>query len=144
MCCSAMSASVQWVAIRATDTPRPRTTRRFSATPDSRRQEHRQPCGRHGLRRRRHQLAFVLRGEPLVEGRATQPIAMGHLDDRYPGRVQPPDDSTDKLSREYRWAIAREPSRNVVSVRRNAVVTGSPGLRGALPTVPPTALRRPS
>ena len=33
MCCSAMSASVQWVAIRATATPRSAMSRRSSATP---------------------------------------------------------------------------------------------------------------
>ena len=33
MCCSAMSASVQWVAMRATEAPRSAMARRSSAVP---------------------------------------------------------------------------------------------------------------
>ena len=84
-----MSASVQWVAMRAIETPMSRTSLQVAGEADAGQQQHRDPA--RGSRRRpprAMQRVLVVRREAVVEGRAAQAVAVADLDDRHARGVE--------------------------------------------------------
>ena len=120
MCCPETSASVQWVATRIVFTPQSTAIRRCSTVPMPGQQQRRDARALHARDDGAQVLLVGVQREAVVDRRAAEAVAVGHLDERHARRRRARVATATICSSVMRWRFGCIPSRRRHVVERDA------------------------